>query len=322
MSYKSIDDLMRHLCESGINIAGDVQKQQLLNTGYYHGYKGYRFFKKAQNRLPFSSYEEVYATIQYDSDLKSLFYGKVMFIETAVKNIALERILIHAGSEKISDMFEKTVSGYNNAPPTFTTEQRQKLEKDKSELREYIESLSDNEKGPKAAHFCSNGQADVPIWVIFEAMTIGNFAHLLACLTYDVRDDISRQIGFNLSCDTKRQLIYEYLYLLKDLRNAIAHNGVVFDTRFKSFHPGKAMKQCLKLEIGVPYVNFETIGDFILLICYFLKLLHEEKAELTAFVQQFERVTENYKNSVSPQVSSIVIHPDLKMRIGALKKYF
>lgn len=39
-------------------------------------------------------YGRTYATIQYDSALKSLFYGKVMFIETAVKNIALERIFL------------------------------------------------------------------------------------------------------------------------------------------------------------------------------------------------------------------------------------
>jgi len=26
---------------------------QLMNTGYFHGYKGYRFFKNTQNSLPF-----------------------------------------------------------------------------------------------------------------------------------------------------------------------------------------------------------------------------------------------------------------------------
>ena len=82
------DGLMRHLRDNGIAISGSAQKRQLINTGYYHGYKGYRFFKSAGNRLPFTSYQELYATIEYDAALKSLFYGKMMFIETAVKNIA------------------------------------------------------------------------------------------------------------------------------------------------------------------------------------------------------------------------------------------
>ena len=95
MAYKTIDALMRHLRNSGIAIKGGKQKRQLINTGYFHGYKGYRFFKGKQNRLPFTSYDEVYATIQYDSELKALLYGKMMYIETAVKNIALESILVN-----------------------------------------------------------------------------------------------------------------------------------------------------------------------------------------------------------------------------------
>ena len=72
MSYKTTNDLMQHLRDNGIAISGETQKQQLVTTGYYHGYKGYRFFKSAGARLPFSSYQELYATIQYDSALKAL----------------------------------------------------------------------------------------------------------------------------------------------------------------------------------------------------------------------------------------------------------
>lgn len=42
--YKSTNQLMRHLRDNGIDISGKLQKQQLINTGYFHGYKGYRFF--------------------------------------------------------------------------------------------------------------------------------------------------------------------------------------------------------------------------------------------------------------------------------------
>lgn len=88
-------------------------------------------------------------------------------------------------------------------------------------------------------------------------MTMGDLGYLLSCLTYDARDDISKRIGLNLASDTGRQLLYKYIYTLKDLRNAIAHNAVVFDTRFRNIDPTSAMKQCLKNEIGVPYINFK-----------------------------------------------------------------
>lgn len=253
------------------------------------------------------------------------FMGKVMFIETAVKNIALEQILIKDNSEKISEMLEKAVSSYSNAPSGYTSNQRQILQESKLNLQKSIQSnlaSAYHNRNPKITHFYDTGYADVPIWALFEIMTMGDFGHLLQCLTYDVRDSISRQLGINNSCDTDRKLIYQYIYLFKDLRNAIAHNAVVFDTRFRNFDPSKAMRQCLKLEIGVPYVNFDTIGDYVLLMGYFLKLLHVTKTELKAFVREFESITGIYERSVSTGVSSMVIHPDLSARMEILKNYF
>lgn len=325
MSYKTTDALMRHLRDGGIAINGSKQKQQLINTGYFHGYKGYRFFGNAQTRLPFISYDEVYATIQYDSDLKSLLYGKMMYIETAVKNIALESILVKANSESIQNMYDKVISGYHNAPATATTEQKRKMQQNKLSLQNTIQSslvYAYKKNNPKITHFYNNvGYSDVPVWALFEIITMGDLGYLLSCLTYDVRDDISKRLGFNVSCDTDRQLIYKYIYTLKDLRNAIAHNAVVFDTRFRNIDPNSAMKQCLKIEIGLPYVNFKTIGDYIILMCYYMKLLKVSKTEVKAFIREFERITDDYRQSVNPKVAAIVIHSDLLNRMNILKNF-
>lgn len=325
MSYKTTDGLMRHLRDNGIAISGSSQKRQLRNTGYFHGYKGYRFFKNAQTSLPFVSYDEIYATIQYDSALKALFYGKMMYIETAVKNIALESILDNAKSESIQSMYDKVVSGYNNAPSNYTTEQRKRLQQNKLNLQNSIQSSlahAYKKDNPKITHFYNNvGYSGVPIWALFEIMTMGDLGYLLSCLTYSVRDDISKRLGINVSSDTNRQLIYKYIYTLKDLRNAIAHNSVVFDTRFRNIDLSSAMKQCLKIEIGLPYVNFKTIGDYVILMCYYMKLLQVSKTEIKAFIREFEKITEDYREAVNANVASIVIHPDLVSRMNLLKNF-
>lgn len=326
MGYKTTDGLMRHLRDNGITISGSAQKRQLMNTGYFHGYKGYRFFKSSPNRLPFVSYNEVYATIQYDSSLKALFYEKMMYIETAVKNIALESILVNANSENLQDIYNKVVSGYNNAPSSFSPEKRKKLQQNKLNLQNTIQSNLSNayrKDNHKITHFYHKvGYSSVPIWALFEIMTMGDLGYLLSCLTYNVREDISRRLGINVSSDTDRQLIYKYIYALKDLRNAIAHNDVVFDTRFRKFDPNNAMKQCLQIEIGLPYVNFKTIGDYVILMCYYMKLLKVSKIELKAFVRDFEKITDNYRKSVNTNVASMVIHPDLYARMNSLKLFF
>lgn len=325
MGYKTTDALMRHLRNHGIGIGGSTQKRQLMNTGYFHGYKGYRFFKSSARKLPFISFDEVYATIQYDSALKSLLYGKMMYIETAVKNIALESILVNAKSESIPEMLDKAVSGYKNAPAGTREEEKRRSQQHKLNLQNSIHSslASAYKKGnPKITHFYNNANYNgVPIWALFEILTMGDFGFLLSCLTYTVRDDISKRLGLNLSCDTDRSLVYEYVYALKDLRNAIAHNSVVFDTRFRDFDPSAPMKSCLKNELGLPYVNFKTIGDYIILVCYYLKLLHVSKTEIKAFIREFERITSEYRKVVNPAVAAIVIHPDLAARMQILKNY-
>lgn len=325
MGYRTIDALMRHLRNSGIAINGSAQKRQLINTGYFHGYKGYRFFRNSQTRLPFISYNEIYATIQYDSALKALLYGKMMFIETAVKNITLESILINTGSESIQDMYDEVVSGYKNAPASATTEQKKKLQQAKLYLQNSIQSSLANaykNNNPKIAHFYNNDKySGVPIWALFEIMTMGDLGRLLSCLTYNVRDDISKRLSLDISYDTNRQLVYKYIYALKDLRNAIAHNAVIFDTRFKNIDPTKAMKRCLELEIGLPYVNFQTIEDYIILMSYYMKLLKAPKTEIKAFIREFEKIINNYKQSVNANVAAIVIHPSLPVKMKLLKNF-
>lgn len=321
--YKSTDALMRHLRNNGIAISGSSQKQQLINTGYFHGYKGYRFFVSSNRKLPFTSYNEIHATIQYDTKLKSLLYGKMMFIETALKNIALNTIMAEIGSNSIYDMYDKVVSSYKNAPSGTPEDIKKKFQNSKLNLQGSIQNsiaAAYRKDNPKITHFYNNvNYNEVPIWAIFEILTMGDFGYLLSCLTIEMREKISRAIGINLSSDTHRELVYKYVYALKDLRNAIAHNDVVYDTRFRKMDPSRPMKQCLILELGLPYMNFKTIGDYVILICYYLKLLKVPKKEIKAFIREFEKITKEYENSVNSRVLTLTIHPDLASRMTILR---
>ena len=94
MGFKTTDGLMRHLRnDKGIQIGGSLEKRQLSNIGYFHGYKGYRFFKRASNPIPFDSFKDVYNTVQFDSKIKSIIYPELMFIETAIKSRSIESVV-------------------------------------------------------------------------------------------------------------------------------------------------------------------------------------------------------------------------------------
>ncbi len=323
MSYQSMEALMQHLRDNGIAIS-DAEKRKLMNSGYFHGYKGYRFFGSAKKRIPFSSYSEISATIEFDTKLKSLLYDKIMYIETAVKNIALECIMQEIGSETIQDLFENAISSYKNAAANSSADERKRLQSNKLSLQQTVHMYLLKEyknNNPKITHFYNKGYNDVPLWALFEVMTMGDIGFLFSCLTPEIRKTISKEIGFNLSVDTNLTLLYKYLYTLKDLRNAVAHNAVVFDTRFRKIDPTLPMKKCLQFDIKLPYVNFKTIGDYIILVCYFLKLLEVPSAEIVSFVQAFEQIVDEFSKSVDLSISSMVIHPDLTDRMQKLKNF-
>ena len=97
------------------------------------------------------------------------------------------------------------------------------------------------------------------------------------------------------------------LYDILCLDEKDVYKRQVYDTRFKKMDPSRPMKQCLILEMGMPYINFKTIGDYIILICYYLKLLKVSKTEIKSFIREFEKITREYEASVNPNVSAITI---------------
>lgn len=65
----------------------------------------------------------------------------------------------------------------------------------------------------------------------------------------------------------------------------------------------------------------QSMGDYLILTCYYLKNLGLSKTELRSFCREFEKITDEYIRSVSPVVHKAVIHPDLKSRVQILKKF-
>ena len=322
---KTINGLMKHLRNSGISIKNSKQKRQLINQGYYHGYKGYRFYKDSNHQLPITNYDQINQTIIYDSKLKNLLYGKIMFIETALKNICLDVIINEIKSDDLQDMYKLGCQSYRNCPTNFSQKQKETAQSNFLKLQSMIHSnitkaYSKNNK--KITHFFNNSTySNIPLWSIFEILTMGDFGFLLSNLTYSMRDKISKSIGVRLSTDTNRELIYKYVYTLKDLRNAIAHNDVVYDARFKKIDPSSAMKQCLVQEFNLQYVNFKDIIDYVALILYFLKLLSVSKSEQRNFIKDFVDITEQYISMVGTTISNITLNNNWKIRINIIKNY-
>lgn len=324
-SYLKINPLMKHLRSSGININGTYQKQQLVNYGYYHGYKGYRFFGNPSKQIGFADFKELIAVIKYDNKLKALFYPHLMFIETALKNITLDIVLQEANSNGFNDVFDRIMPGYTGAWPSASLEQKKKLQKNKLFLQSKIRSqmLNAYDKDNKIiAHFYnSRKHEDVPLWAIFEVLTLGDFGAFVGCLNQITREKISRYIGLDLSGDTNRMLIKDIIFVIKDLRNAVAHNDIVFDTRFKKSVINRPLKTCMTHDVGVTYANFQSIIDYIILVAYILKKIKVPKKEILSMISSYEKCLKELQKEVGNLIYLKLVHVDTSRKIGDLRRF-
>ena len=297
--YKSTNALLKHLrTKHSIKISGGKQKKQLINQGYFHGYKGYRFFNKPTSTIPFTDYEQINQTILFDAKLKSIFYEKIMFIETAIKSIVLQAILDETKDESIDKMFQLVIQNYGKTDPfAVTIKEKREAQQSYLNLRSFIISkiASEYKNGnPKVTHFYETNKT-IPLWALFDILMLGDFGRLYNSLTFDLRDKISKKFNIDKSIDSSRAVLGQYVYWLKDLRNEIAHNGIIYDARFKTFNPKKASIITLEKAFSIIGIDFSEIGDFALLIDFIELGLGVSVTERKNFVRQINSAVENFK---------------------------
>lgn len=318
---KSIDGLMKHLRDTHqVAISGSSQKQKLRNIGYYHGYKGYRYYKSPQNRLAYTDFNQILAMNEFDMSLKAMFYPQIMFIETAIKNYTLEIILKEIQTDSFNDIFAKLLTHYNSFPHgsrDYKTELKKRLD-----LRNKIYSILARDYKNKLViqHFYHQDK-NVPIWAIFEVITLGEFGTFISCLNQPTRKLISQSLGINQGFDTNSQLPQSIIYTLKDLRNAVAHNDVVFDTRFNTGSVNSTLSSALSYDCGIMNINFKTITDYVILICFILKQLGFSKTEINKMINTFTGITENLRTKIPFSMYSQIIHTDTSNKLKQLKTY-
>ena len=88
------------------------------------------------------------------------------------------------------------------------------------------------------------------------------------------------------------------IYATKDLRNAIAHNDVIFDTRFRTGKIDKQVGNAISNATGVKNLTFGTITDYLVLIIYQLKLLCISKKEMKRVESGFEDIVEKLRLAI------------------------
>jgi len=321
MQPKSINALMSYMRDrKGIQISGSLQKRKLRYIGYFHGYKGYRYCNSPTALLPYTSFSELQSVYDFDMQVKAILYPQIMFLETTIKNYALEEILKQAKSERFADVYNLLLNDYKSHH-VGTQDYKNAISKRMAVRNKVYGNISrDYGKNNIIVHYYDKDEP-VPIWAIFEILSLGEFGNLFACLNINTRQAISSSIGINRAVDNDGKMIEKIVFCLKDLRNAIAHNNTIFDTRFKTGKISNRIASYISSETRLRNINFNSILDYVILVSFMLKILKRNKSEILAFIQQFENAYETLRKNVPTNIYSKIIFTDTKTKLNLFKNF-
>lgn len=316
----SFPDLVKYLkTHHSIQITPS-QERDLRNIGYYHGYKGYRFIRKSSNKIAFTNLKEITTLNKFDLDLKSIIYPKIMFIETALKSYFVESILDEANSEEMSIIYSKVVTNYKSytkgsRPYTDAFKKRMNLQ-----MKINSALVRDYQKGKDIELHFFNNDKPIPVWAVFESLTLGEFGNFFECSNINARVKTSKLLGLPTNLDSDGELISFIIYTLRDLRNAVAHNSVIFDTRFKTAKINTRLISLLRNETGIKNIDFKYMSSYIILISYIFNRLGQKK-DSKAFIHEYLNKCDYLHQNLPANVCFEILGTNNKPVMAQLESY-
>ena len=273
----------------------------------------------SSKRLPINDFSQIASLHAMDMQIKTLFYPYIMTIETALKNYTLEAVLSYTKSEDFDDIYKNCLTAYRGYHPN--TGDYKKSWANRLRLRQTVDGLifREQDKKPFFKHFRDRGRT-IPIWAIFEAMTLGEFGNFYACLDRPIKSAIVADLGMPAQFDSEA-LLLSIIFSLKDLRNAIAHNAIVSDVRFKTGGISKNIGKLLKSEAGIDSINFSDITDYVILVVYLLGLLKLPKTDRKRLVSGYEGILLRYKKELPRGIYGHFVRTEAQDKLKLLKKY-
>lgn len=317
----TIYQLMKYLRKHHSVAVKSNQAQALRNIGYYHGYKGYRFIMQPRQRISFTSLDEVIALNSFDMQLKTLFYPKVMFIENALKSYVIESVLLDSKSENLDVIFNRSITNYRLYPRGSDTYHKQyekrmnlKGKINNALLRDY------SNKKQTVNHFFDSDRS-IPIWAIFESLTLGEFGTFFSCANSNVKLNTSHILHLPSNLDSDGKLTEYIIYTIKDLRNAVAHNNAIFDTRFQTSRINQRLISLLEVETGISNLDFKYIDAYVVLITYTLRKMGETKTSCKQFISSFITCTDALRSQLSANVCNQILGTQQRSHLKALQNF-
>lgn len=111
------------------------------------------------------------------------------------------------------------------------------------------------------------------------------------------------------------------IFALKDLRNAVAHNGVTVDVRFKNASVNHDIGKMLAADAGVNMIDFSEITDYVILIAYLLFKLQIPEDDIASFLNSYRNILNRYKPLLPQPIFSRLVHTNAFHKLSRTEQF-
>ena len=231
--FKTHNQQLRILRSRGLAINNGAKMKRILEKeNYYNVINGYKYLFIDKTYLGSSemykvgtTFEEVFTLFTFDRDLRGIILKYALVLEQNFKSI-----ISYCFSEKYgADKYLK-MSSFNDLKQTGATPK--KLMKRNKEISGLIAKLQSDiafssDKKEYIMHYLHE-YGFVPLWVLFNAVTLGSVSKFYNLIKDSEKVKIARQL--KVSKDSLQQ----YIKVLSVIRNICAHDERLYDIKLKN----------------------------------------------------------------------------------------
>lgn len=126
---------------------------------------------------------------------------------------------------------------------------------------------------------------------------------------------------FNSAIDTDCTLLSSMLYTIKSLRNSVAHNNIIFDTRFKDRKISSILKKWIEKETNIQNITLYSLIDYIIIVCCLLKRVDFNAARAIQLVSAYRDESRHLQSLVAPEIYTKIMQQNVTQKIVLLEEY-
>lgn len=295
--FKTHNQQLKILRERGLSVPSSA-KRSLENYGYYSIINGYKwsFLQRGTDGKPINpeqyvknaKFQEIESLYDFDSELRSILFEALLKYESS-----LSAELAYRFSEAHPE--EHSYLAINN------------FSKDSRKVHDVVSTISSlsgvikyKSKQKNAITHYVNKHRHVPLWVLVNFLTFGDFNYFYQILT----DDVKLKIAQDFSARRKRVYSVKSLaitpdtimavnHLVNHFRNAVAHGEITFS---KKIHKTPNL-QSIKVPLGIQTTALNSqAGVFELIIA--LKVVLQKKT-FKKLSRELRQLFSDYQNEFS-----------------------